>query len=147
MRAAPSSNAYTRNETIVVASSISAATGDPALDAALNALVLPTVKVTLETSTSGLIIDQGTAPPTIVAGQTTYSYNLSLNKQPAANETVTVALNVAVTDPSGNALSNDIVLQQNGVTVSSVTFNATNWNTPQTITVSSTRPALPAGRN
>ena len=45
-----------------------------------------------------------TQATTIVAGQTTYTYQLSLNRQPAPGETVTVALTPTLTDASGNPL-------------------------------------------
>ena len=141
MKAAPTpvGDTYTRNETIVVASSI-ISTDDPALEA----LVLPTVKVTLETGTAGLIIDQGlrttstvdqktvvTYDPeatTIVAGQTTYTYYLSYNQPLTGNQTVTY--NLSATDGQGTT-NNQIGLSQ-----SSVTFDSSNWNTPVAITVS-----------
>ena len=137
----PSDDTYSRNETIVVASSI-ISTDNPALDS----IILPTVKVTLETSVTGLIVDQGLQSTTITGGATSadqipYSYQVSLNKKPAAGETVTVAL----TGPGGAALPSDLVFEQNGVVLPTnssgqpiVTFNASNYNVPQTITVFST---------
>ena len=135
MRAAPvpANDTYSRDETIVVASTL-ISTDVPSL----NNITLPVVKVTLETSATGLIIDQGTAPTTIVAGQTQYSYDLTLNKQPAANETVTVALTGQNGGalPAGTVLSGSSVQQINGSYY--VTFNASNWNQVQTVIVSST---------
>ena len=126
LRAAPTpaNDTYTRDETIVVAASV-ISQDQPELDS----LVLPTVKVTLVTSASGLIIDQGVAATTIVAGETSYNYRLSLTKAPAAGQTVTVNL----TGANGGALSAGVQLSQ-----STVTFDSTNWDQPQTITVSST---------
>ncbi len=129
--AVPVNDTYSRDESIIVASSVVSA-DQPALDA----LVLPTVKVIVKSSVSGLIIDQSLAATTIAAGptsanQTSYTYNLSLNKQPLPGQTVTVNLTDATAGTDG------IVLSHNGVAVHSVTFNSTNWNTPQTITVTS----------
>ncbi len=140
MRAAPTTNfSYTRNETIVVASTIFAVGGTPTQNAALDSLVLPVVKVTLETSATALVIDQGIATTTnttvdgqqvpittyaqqastIVAGQTTYTYNLSLNQQPAAGQTVTVTLaglsQTAGASTPTTSLPSDIVLSGSGV--------------------------------
>ena len=140
MKAAPTDGTYTRNETIVVTSSI-ISTDDPTL----NGLVLPTVKVILETGTAGLIIDQGLRstsvvdgkpvvtydpqPTTIVAGQTTYTYYLSYNQQiPNGGQPVT--FNLSAVDGQG-AVNSQIHLSQ-----SSVTFDSTNWDTPVAITVS-----------
>ncbi len=141
----PTTDTYTRDETIVVASSIVATGGSN--DALFNALVVPTVKVTLETSASGLIVDQGLQSTTITGGSTSqqqvgYTYQLSLNKQPAPGETVTVAL----TGPGGAALPSDLVFKDsNGNVLSTnssgqpiVTFTASDYNVPQSITVTST---------
>ncbi len=55
----------------------------------------------------------------------TGSYTVALSHQPAASDTLTVA--IAITGPSGSTL----------VTVDddSLDFNATNWDTPQTVTI------------
>ncbi|HKS88267.1 MAG TPA: DUF3383 family protein [Stellaceae bacterium] len=146
----PANDTYTRPETIVVASEIlvpqqAAISNDDA--AALEALVLPTIKVTVESSATGLIIDQGLQSQTIAAGpnsneQTSYTYTLTLNKQPALNETVTVAL----TGPGGAKLPPDLVfvdkdgnpLATDGSGNPIVQFNSSNWDVEQQITVSST---------
>ena len=167
MRAAPTSNfSYTRNETIVVASAVFATGGSN--DAAFDSLVLPVVKVTLETSAIGLVIDQGLASTTMVegqsittyspqattiaAGQTTYTYNLSLNQQPAAGQTVTVTLAgtaaAGQTSTPSTALPSDISLSGPGVTYNgngtySVTFDSSDWDTPVAITVSATPSGTP----
>ena len=131
LRAGPASGQFTDNETIVVANSI--ASSDPAI----SALTLPTVKVTLETSASGLIIDQDTEPTTIVAGQTTYTYALTLNKQPAPGQTVTVTAGGAAQNGAPGPLPSGIQVSQ-----PTVTFNSSDWNIPQTVTVSSTLSGL-----
>ncbi len=78
---------------------------------------------------------------TIVAGQTTYTYNLSLNQQPAG----TVYAAIAV--PSGIVLSdaNDTLPTAvvDGVTYAYVEFTPSDWNTPQAITVSATSSGTP----
>ena len=130
--AVPANDTYSRDETIIVASRVVSADQPE-----LNALNLPTVKVTVKTSASGLIIDQSLAPTTILGGasaatQTSYSYALSLNHALTGNQTVTVNLLDA------NAAADGIVLRQNGQIVTSVTFNASNWNKPQQITATST---------
>src|SRR5262249_33087108 len=141
-------------------------------DAAFDALLLPTVKVTLETSATALVIDQGLAttatatvngqsipittyvqqPSTIVAGQTTYTYNLSLNQQPAPGQTVTVTLAGLSSTPGASSpttsLPADIVLSgagvvNNGNGTYSVTFDSNDWDTPKAITVSATPNATP----
>ena len=143
MRAAPTSNfSYTRNETIVVASAVFATGGSN--DAAFDSLVLPVVKVTLETSAIGLVIDQGLASTTMVegqsittyspqattiaAGQTTYTYNLSLNQQPAAGQTVTVTLAgtaaAGQTSTPSTALPSDIPLSGPGVPITAMALTA-----------------------
>ena len=129
---AVANNTYPLNETITVAGTIIALTGGISTpsDQALDDLILPTVKVFLETSATGLIIDQGIASTTITAGsdpseRIVYSYQLSLNKQPAPGEVITVALNA--TAGAGLVLSTSVV-----------TFNASNYNQPQTINVYST---------
>ena len=77
---------------------------------------------------SGLVIDQGTQPTTIVAGETTFSYKLSLSKAPAYNETVYVNL----TGPNEGALPAGVSLSQ-----STLAFDWSDWSNPQTVTVSS----------
>src|ERR1700730_14404328 len=137
-------NTYPLNETITIASTIVAIGGvNPATsNADFNALILPTVKVFLETSTTGLIIDQGIASTTITGGTSanermTYSYQLSLNKQPAPGEKVTVALHASVPsgDPSPGLVFTDgqgnVLPQHNGQPF--LTFTASNYNQPQTI--------------
>ena len=136
LRAAPTpqGDTYSRDESIIVASSVVSA-DQPALDS----LILPTVKVIVEAIATGLFIDSGAAPTTIVAGataatRTSYSYNLSLSSQPTTPVTVTLS--------DANAASDGVVLMDNGVAVTSVTFNSADWNTPQTITVTSTLPGV-----
>ena len=114
-------NLNLNKETIAVSSTLISNT-DPSLDA----LRLPIVKVFVENTASGLIIDQGIAATTIIAGQTSYSYTLSLNKQPAVGETVNIGL-----APNGLTLK-DI----NGNPISSVSFDHNNYNVPQTVVVS-----------
>ena len=89
---------------------------------------------------------------TIVAGQTTYTYNLSLNQQPAAGQTVTVTLaglsQTAGASTPTTSLPSDIVLSGSGVVNNgngtySVTFNSSDWDTPLAITVSATANATP----
>ena len=58
--------------------------------------------------------------------ETTYSYTLSLNKQPAVGETVDIGL-----APNGLTLK-DI----NGNPITSVSFDHANYNVPQSIVVS-----------
>ena len=128
----PTKPLYTNNETIVVASRV-VSKDQPAL----NALVVPTVKVTLETSATGLIVDTPVAPTIILAGttaatQTNYTYSLSYNQPLTGNQTVTVNL------VDANAANDGVVLTQNGAVVTSVTFTAANWNKAQSITVNST---------
>ena len=125
LRAAPiaAGDTYARDETIVVANRV------VSVDVpGLNSLTLPSVKLTLQASASGLIISQPDAATTIAAGQTSYSYQLTLNKQPAPGETVTVNLS----GPNGASLPAGVQLSQ-----SVFTFNASNWDQPQTVTVSS----------
>ena len=123
----PANDTYFRNETIVIGSTL-LINGE--------AISQSTVKVTVESAATGLIIDQSLQPTTIVAGQTTYSYNLTLNKQPAPNEIVTVAL----TGPGETPLPSGIILSGANLTESGgiyyATFNAGDWNIPQQITVS-----------
>ena len=130
LRAAPSTagDSYARDESIIVAARV-VSNDQPELDS----LELPTVKVTVKSSASGLIIDQGVAPTTILGGatQTSYAYSLSLNQALTGNQTVTVDI------ADANAAADGVSLTQNGQVVSSVTFNASNWNVAQQITVTS----------
>ena len=134
--AAPANDTYSRDETIVVASRVVSA-DQPELDA----LDLPSVKVVLRSGSNGLIIDQGVAPTTVLGGassatQTSYTYSLSLNHALTGSQTVTVNLLDA------NAAADGVVLTEGGQVVSSVTFNASNWNVAQEISVTSSLTGL-----
>ena len=97
VRAVAGDNTYPLNETIIVASTIIAVGGDQR--SGVRRSLLPTIKVTLgderdrpdhrsgpgkTTNTNGQnVTTYAPQATTIVAGQTTYTYNLSLNQQPA----------------------------------------------------------------
>ena len=123
-----SGNLNLNKETIAVSSTVISNT-DPSLDA----LTLPIVKVFVENTPTGLIIDQGIAAATIIAGQTSYSYTLSLNKQPAAGETVNIGL----------AATGVTLKDINGNPISAVSFDAGNYNVPQTVVMSPIRYGSP----
>ena len=123
-------NTNPNTETLAIATSIVAVGGDDV--AKLDAMILPIVKVFVENSASGLIVDQTAASTTIIAGQTTYNYNISLNRQPNPGETVTVTVassNSRVTLSGGTS---------NGAGGETFTFTSGDWNRSQVVTVGAT---------
>lgn len=81
----------------------------------------------LDNDGSGLIVTETNGGTEVNEGGVTDTYSLSLASRPTSNVTVNIApvLNTSV-PPTGQVITN----------VSSLTFTPSNWNTPQTVTVS-----------
>ncbi len=94
-------------------------TATKSADSAFNALSLPPIPVTnIDDETAGVTVSAISQPTTETGGQATFT--VVLNSEPTAD----VTLNLA---------SNDV--GEGTTNTSSVSFTATNWNAPQTVTV------------
>ena len=86
-----------------------------------------------DTTTAKLVaISQSGGSSTVVEGGATDTYTVLLSAPPAAGQTVTVTPNAvsAIQVAAAPAASPDVTFSP-----ASVTFNTTNWNTPQVITL------------